>query len=85
MPIGAKGRIEISRKDASESDVEDEMDKDLAEILNGFDVLVRKGCACCLHVLFCPLDFAIIYNDSCPIHNEQWRREYLRLPAELYH
>ena len=76
------GRIEISRKDASESDVEDEMEeKEYVEILIDFDILAKKGCACCLYVIFSPPSSEIIYNDSCPIHTEQWRRGYLGLTA----
>lgn len=56
-------------------------DKELAEALNGFYVLMVKGCTCGLHVFHRPFRSELIYNDSCTIHTEQWRREYLGLLA----
>ena len=78
-----KGRIEISRKDASESGVEDKMFV--------FDSTNARRCICETHPIVtlvsrtdavgCPPVQLTIRNNSCPIHNEQWRRGYLGLPA----
>ena len=44
-----------------------------------FCALQKDGCLCDLIIIFRPFSKSLLYEDSCPVHHEQWRREHLGL------